>query len=73
MKISNFRRGRGEGRRFGNFDAEVAAGIIIKDLSLIRKPTGEMRVYGKGVFLSRAAAAELAVLAFAASQVGDAA
>lgn len=70
MKILAFRRGRGEGRRFGNFDAEVAPGIIINQLALIRRPDGEFRVFGngKGVFLKRRAEQELVELALAASQ-----
>lgn len=72
MKITDFRRGRGEGRRVGVFDAEVAPGIIVNDLTLIRKPNGELRVYGKGVFLRREAAQELALLALAHSARGAA-
>lgn len=70
MRVTSFRRGSGEGRRFGTFDAEIAPGIILNQLALIRKPTGEFRVYGNGngLFLKRHAEDALIALALAASQ-----
>jgi hypothetical protein len=56
----------------GVFDVEIVPGITVNHLALIRKPDGQMRVFGKGLFLKRHAEQQLIELALAASTVGGA-
>lgn len=65
MKITEFRPSRSSGKQLGTFDAEVASGVRVLDLTLIRKPDGSYRVFGTNVRFDIGVANDLARAAVA--------
>jgi hypothetical protein len=70
LKVSSFRRNRGDSNRVGNFDAEIVPGIVIKNMTLMQNQEGRYTVFAKGVYLQNPAADDLAALAIAALAAG---
>ncbi|WP_244620985.1 hypothetical protein [Bradyrhizobium yuanmingense] len=66
MKIFDYRPAGSGRRRIAVFSAEVAPGVRLLGLSLIRKPDGSYRVFSETCRLDIAIANELAKAAVAA-------